>query len=61
MTKVVYNESFTHWDDAAYFMEVRLARHNHMFIHEAKLHHVNGSWNVGLLFSEKQMELGLDE
>ena len=61
MKKLVYNESFMTWDEAAYFMEVRLARHKQMFIHEAKLHYVNGSWNVGLLFSEEQMELDFDE
>lgn len=59
--KTVYNESFVTFDEAQYYMEVRLARHNNMFIHEAKLHYVNGNWNVGLLFSENQLELDIDE
>lgn len=55
--KTSYNESFNTFDEAQYYMETRLARHNNLFIHEAKLQFVNQRWNVALLFDVAQMEL----
>lgn len=59
--KKVFNETFTHLDDALYYFETTAYENRHMYIHEAKLHHVNGHWNVGFLFDDSQMELELDE
>jgi hypothetical protein len=61
MRKAVFNESFTHFQDAVYFMENHLIDHSHLFIDEAKIAYINGNWNVGLLFSDAQKELELDE
>jgi hypothetical protein len=60
MKKTVYNEAFTTLDEAMYFMEVRVARHNHQYIDEAKLYYVNGHWSVGLMFSDTQKEMDFD-
>ena len=59
--KKVFNETFTHLDDALYYFETTVFENRDLHIHEAKLHHVNGQWNVGLLFDEAQMRLDIDE